>query len=148
MAGNTADALARADPAHAADFQRRLDGVLNAIDKANARARAKLAPYRGRAVYVFHPAFSYYCDAYGLKQRAVEIDGHEPSSRQLRELVRQAKNDGVRTIFVQQQFDHHGADVVARAIGGRVAVLDPLAEDAVANLERIAQAIASGWNGK
>lgn len=148
MAGNTARALARAEPARAADFRRRLKEVLDSIDEVDAGARAKLAPYRGRTVYVFHPAFGYFCDAYGLKQKAVQIEGRSPGSRQLRELIRQAKKDGARTIFVQEQFDQHGAKAVAAAIDGRVAVVDPLAEDVVANLGRIAEAIASGLNKK
>jgi zinc transport system substrate-binding protein len=148
MAKNMADALARLDPAHAVDFRQRLKTVRGSIDRADGRVRAKLAPYRGQTVYVFHPAFGYFCDAYGLKQKAVEVDDKPPGSRQLRELIRRAKEDGARAIFVQEQFDQHSAKVVAEAIGGRVAVVDPLAEDVVANLERIADAIVLGLGEK
>lgn len=148
MAKNTAATLARLDPAHQSEFQRRLKQVNDAIDEADARVRAKLAPYRGRAVYVFHPALGYFCGAYGLRQRAVEVDDRSPSSRQLRELIRQAKRDGARVVFVQEGFDPHGARAVARAIAGRLVTVDPLAEDAVANLEHIAEAIASGLDEK
>lgn len=144
IAQNTADALERVDSAHADEYRKRLKQMIESIDKADARARAKLAPYRGRAVYVFHPAFGYFCDAYGLRQKAVEMGGHSPSARHLRELVRQARQDHAQTIFVQKQFDQRGAKIVADAIGGRLAVVDPLAEDAVANIERIAETIASG----
>ncbi|MBN1589158.1 MAG: zinc ABC transporter substrate-binding protein [Pirellulales bacterium] len=148
MARNMADSLGQVDPAHAADFRRRLKTVHESIDKADARVRAKLATYRGQTVYVFHPAFGYYCEAYGLKQKAVEVDDKPPTSRRLRELIRQAKKDRARTVFVQAQFDQQGAKVVAEAIGGRIAVVDPLAEDVIANLERIADAIVAGLGKK
>jgi zinc transport system substrate-binding protein len=144
MTRNMADALARIDPAHSADFRRRARTARDSIDRADDRARAKLAPFRGQTVYVFHPAFGYFCDAYGLRQKAVEVDDKPPTSRLLRELILQAKKDGARAIFVQEQFDQRSARVVAEAVGGRVAVLDPLAEDVVANLERMAAAIAAG----
>jgi zinc transport system substrate-binding protein len=148
MAKNTADALTRADPAHAADFQQRLKSVLERVDRVDRRVRTTLAPYRGRTVYVYHPAFGYFCDAYGLRQKAVEIKGRAPSARQLHDLVRQAKEDRVATILVQRQFDRRGAEIVAQAIGCRTAVIDPLAEDVVANLQRIADAVAAGLGGK
>ncbi|HLA84504.1 MAG TPA: zinc ABC transporter substrate-binding protein [Thermoguttaceae bacterium] len=148
IARNTADALAKVDPAHAADFRRRLKETLVSIDRMDAANRAKLAPYRGRAVYVFHPAFGYFCDAYGLRQKAVEMGGHAPSARHLRELARQAREDKAQVIFVQKQFDRRGAQIVADAIGGRLAEVDPLAEDAVENLGRIADAIVSGMSDK
>jgi len=148
MARNTAAALARVDPAHRDEFQRRLKLVDKLIDKADARCRAKLASHRGRAVYVFHPAFGYFCDAYGLRQKAVEVEGRSPSTRYLRQLAGQAREDGARTIFVQKQFDPRGAKIVADAIGARLIVVDPLAEEAVANLGRIAEAIAEGLKEK
>ena len=148
IAKNAAETLAKIDPEHKNDFEKRLKKVRQSIDKADSRIRAKLAPYRGRSVYVFHPAFGYFCDAYGLKQKAVEVDGRSPSARQLRELVHQAKKDGTHAIFVQKQFDRKGAKVVADALGARLIAIDPLAEDAVENLERIGQAITSGLEKK
>jgi zinc transport system substrate-binding protein len=148
MAKNVAAALARIDPAHTGESSKRLKKVTNAIDAADARVRAKLTPYRGRAVYVFHPALGYFCDAYGLRQKAVEVDDKTPSMRQLEDLIRRARKDGARAVFVQEQSDQHAARAVAAAIGGRLVAVDPLAEDVVANLERIADAIASGLKDK
>jgi zinc transport system substrate-binding protein len=148
MAKNTADALTRADPAHTAEFRQRLKDVLDRMDRVDRQVRAILSPYRGRTVYVYHPALGYFCDAYGLRQKAVEVNGRAPSARQLHDLVRQAKEDRVATILVQRQFDRRGADIVAQAIGCRTAVIDPLAEDVVPNLQRIADAVAAGLGGK
>ena len=117
MARNMAAALSRVDPGHKALFEQRLKKLLASIDEADTRARRKLAPYRGRSVYVFHPAFGYFCDAYGLVQKAVEVDGKLPNSRQLRELIQQASKDRARVIFIQGQFDQQRARAVAQSIG-------------------------------
>ena len=57
-------------------------------------------------------------------------------------MIEKAKADGVRVIFVQKQFSRSAADSVARAIGGEVVELDPLAEDFIGNTRTAVQAIA------
>jgi len=141
MARTVGEALAEADPAHAADYRANLQALeadLEALDRRIARA---LAPVRGRRIYVFHPAFGYFCRAYGLKQEAVEVGGKNPAARQVQALITRARADGVRVIFVQPQFSQRAAETIARRIGGVVVPLDPLAEDYVANLEQMAQKV-------
>ena len=52
------------------------------------------------------------------------------------------RNESVSVIFVQPQIHGRAAEVVARAIGGRTQVLDPLAADVAANLRRVAGLLA------
>ncbi len=143
QATTIADALCRVDPDRAASYRRNLAALIEELDDLDGRIGAELEPYRGRAFYVFHPAFGYFAAAYGLRQEAVEVEGKNPTPRQLRELIRRAQADGVEVLFVQPQFDTSAAEVVAEAIGGRVEKLDDLAPDLTANLERIAERIAS-----
>jgi zinc transport system substrate-binding protein len=44
----------------------------------------------------------------------------------------------IRVIFVQPQFSTRSATVVAQAIDGRVVFADPLAEDWMTNLRKVA----------
>jgi zinc transport system substrate-binding protein len=48
----------------------------------------------------------------------------------------------VRVIFVQPQFPRKAAEQVAKAIAGRVEVIDPLSPDYFENLRRVARVIA------
>ncbi|HBO46463.1 MAG TPA: ABC transporter substrate-binding protein [Planctomycetaceae bacterium] len=143
MAKHTAESLAALAPDHADEFMERLGAVHVEIDRADAAAAAILEPHRGRTMYVFHPAFGYFCEAYGLRQKAVEVDDKSPSTRQLRELIHQAKEDRATVVFIQAQFDQHAARAVAKALDARLVEIDPLAEDAVAHLESLAKTIAS-----
>lgn len=143
LAKNIADALAEVDPSRAAAYRERLATLAADIDRRDAAIRALLEPARGETIYVYHPSLGYFCDAYGLRQKAIETGGKAPSPRQLRELIGQAKTDGVRVIFVQKQFDPRGARAVADAIGGRVVPIDPLAEDVLGNIETIAKAVVA-----
>jgi len=141
QAENIAAALARADPEHEADYRKNLGALIENLDALDARIRQKLEPHRGRTFYVFHPAFGYFADAYGLKQKAVETAGRSPTPKELRDLIAQARSDGVKTIFAQPEFSPHGAEALAAALGGRVVMLNGLASDVPANLEDIAEKI-------
>ncbi|MDF7800469.1 zinc ABC transporter substrate-binding protein [Pontiellaceae bacterium B1224] len=116
--------------------------TLETLDSSMAK---QLAPYKGSRIYVFHPAFGYFADRYGLVQVPIELDGKSPSPRQLGDLIEAAQVDGVKVIFVQKQFPVESAAAVADAIGGSVVQLNPLDEDVVANLQQITEAIKSSY---
>ncbi len=143
MAGTVATALAAADPAHKSIYEDNLHSVSTTLDRLNKKNQQLLAPYRGATFFVFHPAFGYFARAYGLHQEAVEVAGKSPSPKQLRSLISRARAENVRVVFVQPQFDPRSARAVARAIGGEVVPLDPLAENVPANLSVMAEKIQS-----
>ena len=141
MADNMAGALSTTMPERKELLQKNLASLQREISALDKRLAATLAPHRGKTFYVFHPAFGYFAQAYGLKQKAVEISGKSPTPRQLTALIRQAREDRVRTIFVQPQFDSKSADTVAKAINGAVTPIDPLEKEVLRNLAAIAAAI-------
>ncbi len=147
QARNIHEALCRLDPAHRQEYGAGLQSFLEDLDRVDARISRALAPLRGEKMYVFHPAFGYFADAYGLTQVPVERAGKEPSARQLAALITAAKRDGVKVMFVQRQFPAKSAAAVAAAIGGAVTPIDPLARDYLANLERIAGAVEQARRG-
>ncbi len=144
MARNVATALEEADPPHADEYRKNLAALQVDLDALDARIAAALRPYRGQHFYVYHPAFGYFADAYGLREEAVEAGGKSPTPRQLRNLIEKARAEGVKIIFVQPQFDPRSAETVAEAIGGRVVPVDPLAKDVLDNLANIAAKIQEG----
>lgn len=111
---------------------------LTAIDEELTKA---MAPMKGQKFYVYHGAFAYFAEAYGLEQEAIEVTGRRPTPKQLAGIASQAKEDGVTTIFVQPQFDQSSAVSLAETIGGTVQELDPLEKDVIGNLRTIAAAI-------
>jgi len=134
-------ALCNHDPAHSSTYVKNLQAFLQALDAIDVRVAAVLAPFTGQKIFVFHPAFGYFCDAYGLTQIPIETEGKEPSPKQLAGLINRAQKDGVKFLFVQPQFAGKSPDAIARVIGGTVVPLNPLPRDYIANLERMAEAI-------
>jgi zinc transport system substrate-binding protein len=141
MANNVGAALERIDAASAAFYAENLHGLLDRIDLVHEDICRKLQPYRGQAFYVFHPGFGYFADAYGLRQIAVEAGGRSPSPKQMQALIRQAREERVRVIFVQPQSPQQSARVIAEAVGAKVVTINGLTKDVLADTEDIAAKI-------
>ncbi len=143
MSASIRDTLTELDPAHAEDYARnqaRFAAELAALDQ---EIRRQLKDLPSRTFLVFHPAWGYFAQAYGLTQVPIEQGGKEPGARTLVTLIEEAKRDQIRVVFVQPQSDPRFADQIARAIGGQVIAIDPLAPDYVANLRAVARQIAA-----
>lgn len=145
QARTIAGALGDADPDHAGDYETNLAAFVKDIEATDSRIRDALKPFAGRTFYVFHPAYGYFADAYGLKQMPVEIEGKSPAPRQLQALIQQAKADNVRIVFAQPQFAEKSAARIAESIGGAVVAMDPLAKDVLKNLEDMAAKIQGAF---
>lgn len=145
MAENMATALKEIHPEHAANYDKNLKILTDKLRALDRETGERLAPFKGNRFYVFHPAFGYFADAYGLQQIPIEMEGKAPSPRQLARLMEQAKADGVRIIFVQKQFPADSAKAIADAIGGKIIQLDPLAEDYFLNLNEITTNLHDAW---
>lgn len=145
IAANIRDALVEIDTVHAKIYAEnfdRLETELNDVDTEIARL---LSPYKGREFFVFHPAYGYFGDAYGLTQVAIEAQGGAPGPKHLAEVIDRAKAQGARAIFVQPQISATYAQAVAKAVGAQVVPLDPLALNYTENLLRMAHKLAEAY---
>ncbi len=122
-------------------YKTNYDAFAQELDALDSRLKTMLDPLKGQNLFVFHPSFGYFTDAYGLKQVAIETMGKAPKGKALSNIIKLAKKQKARIIFVQAQFDRNAAEKIASAINGAVVSIDPLAYDYPANMETIAQTI-------
>jgi len=142
MAGQIRDALVAAAPDKQESFQHGYTALVAELDALDREIRERLRPLPERRFLVFHPAWGYFADAYGLQQISIEAEGKSPGPRTLAQLIDTTKASGIRLILVQNQFSDRSARAVAEAIGGRIEAVDPLAYDLPASLRRLAQLLA------
>jgi zinc transport system substrate-binding protein len=142
MTARIADGLAARLPDQAPavrERQARLDVDIEALDREVAE---RLRPLRGRTFFAYHPDWSAFAADYGLRLIALERGHKEPDARRLRATIEEARREGARAIFVQPQFSKESAELVAREVGARVVVVDPLAYDWPACVRGMSLALA------
>jgi len=137
------DNLIRVDPAGKDEYEANFSLLAGELRKLHQALQDLLKPLAGTSVYVFHPAYGYFCRAYNIRQKAINPSGKKPGARYLARLIEEAKNNQVRAIFIQPQFSDKAARTIARAIGARVVILDPLARDYLTNMRSIARQLVS-----
>jgi len=142
MAGHIRDALMESDPTHRADYEKNYATFAADLERLDKWIRDLFQGVSSRSFMVFHPSWGYFADAYGLQQISIESAGKEPGPRTLASLIDRGRKAQVKVIFVQQQFSRRTAETVAQAIGARVVMVDPLAENYLDNLRHVAQSFA------
>lgn len=143
------DALIAADPDHAADYLSGFQRTAAEISAVDAEILDTLAavPVERRRFMVFHPAFGYFAESYGLEQMTIEIEGKEPGPRELRNVIETARKRGVEVIFIEPQFPQRAARALAGEIGAGVETLDPLQRDWPAGMRAIAATLGANLAG-
>jgi zinc transport system substrate-binding protein len=128
IAGRLGERMGEADPAHRADYATRARQLQDQLQGLNQEYATGLATCARRELVTSHSAFNYLATRYNLTQ--VGITGispeAEPSPRRLAEVARQARDTGTTTIFFETLVSPKVADTIAREVGARTAVLDPL----------------------
>ncbi len=146
LATNTYKALRKLYPEHDTLFQANLEIFLGRLDTLHAWLQNIFDPFTGSELFVFHPAFGYFADTYGLKQKAVETGGKEPGARALSRLIDEVKKHRPKAIFVQPQFSAKSAEAIAQHIGCAVIPINPLPADYITEMRHMGETILKGLN--
>jgi len=126
-------------PEHSKELEVNRSALVEEIESLDRELTQALEPYRGQKFMVYHPAWGHFADHYGLVQIPIEEGMKEPSSASLSRLVKKAREDNIRLVFVQPQFSSESAELVAREIGGKVVAVDPLERDWAGSLRSMAE---------
>ncbi|KAB1905329.1 metal ABC transporter substrate-binding protein [Micromonospora sp. AMSO31t] len=123
-----AERLGRADPDRAADFTARAAALRAELTGLDAEYTRGLATCQRREIVTSHTAFGYLAAHYQLEQ--VGITGlspdAEPSPQRLAAVAEEAREHGATTIFFETLVSPKVAETVAREVGAKTAVLDPI----------------------
>jgi zinc transport system substrate-binding protein len=96
-----------------------------------------LTAKKQKYLVVYHSAWQYFCDDYGLQEIAIEEEGKSPQMKQMKDKIQLLKSLGAKVIFADPQFDIMPANTVASSIGAKVEFLNPLPHNYFDNLKDI-----------
>ncbi|MFC2033495.1 metal ABC transporter solute-binding protein, Zn/Mn family [Chloroflexota bacterium] len=134
MVQNICNGLVQVDSDGRAYYEQNRDAYLKKLAQLDNDIRAGLTGVRSRTIMVYHPAFGYLAEDYGLNLLSVEEEGKEPTSVGLARLIELAEEHGIKAIFISPQDNPQSARVIADAIGGRLVFVDTLARDYIMNM--------------
>ncbi len=144
-AGRLRKVLVSLDPVHRKEYEAGYASLARRLDQLDAELETKLAPLKGKAFLVFHPAWGYFARRYGLRQLAVEHEGKEPSAQALARLIDQARKLDIHTLIIQPQHASAMSRVVARALDAKVVAVDPLDENYFGAMRKMADVLVEAW---
>ena len=132
------DALVQVDSMHTSIYQANYEKFIKKLDQIDAEFKRIFSGKQGTEFIVFHPAWGYFAQTYGIRQIPIEIEGKYPKPARLKKLIEYARERRIKVIFVQPQFSAKSAQTIAKAIGGQVVFADPLALNWEDNLRQLA----------
>ena len=127
MAARIAQLLARADPSRAQTYQLNARMLQDRLLQLDGDLKRQFAAVRGRYI-VFHDAYHYLEDAYGLHPLA-SVTTHaerKPGAAHLRRIRALLEHHEVRCLFSEQQYQPRVVAMLGEGLPVRHAVLDPL----------------------
>lgn len=125
VARNIVNRLSELSPGDTAYFQQNLSAFDKNMDEKMSEWDAKIAPYKGKKIAVYHRSWPYFAERFGLVI-ACELEpkpGIPPSPGHLKDVIDIMKRDGVKIILMEVFYDEKPAQFVSAETGAKVVVV-------------------------
>ncbi|KQZ86751.1 zinc ABC transporter substrate-binding protein ZnuA [Pseudomonas sp. Root562] len=128
IANKMAADLSAADPANAARYQSNLKAFDERLDALDVRLKKRLAGIEGKPYFVFHEAFDYFEDAYGLKHAGVFSVAAEvqPGAQHVAAMRARLQEVGKTCVFSEPPLRPRLAETLVAGLPVKLAELDAL----------------------
>jgi zinc/manganese transport system substrate-binding protein len=118
---NITAALAKGDPANAAEYRARADAYLKELQALDTWAKAEVAvlPAAKRRVLASHDSLQYLAKAYGITLLSINgwTNNSEPSAAELARLTQQIRQEKINALFLDSITDPRAMQQVAKETG-------------------------------
>ena len=120
--------LSAADPENAPRYQSNLKAFDERLDALDLRLKARLAGIAGKPYFVFHEAFDYFEDAYGLKHTGVFSVAAEvqPGAQHVAAMRTRLQEVGKTCVFSEPPLRPRLAETLVAGLPVKLAELDAL----------------------
>lgn len=131
FAGQIEHALSVADPQNTARYNTNARALRERLDALTGEIRQRLRPVRHRPFIVFHDAYQYFENRFGLTAvgSIVVNPDRKPGARRLSAIRKKIADSGALCVFAEPQFTPKIVQVVTRGTRARTDILDPIGAD-------------------
>ncbi|SHI57597.1 zinc transport system substrate-binding protein [Dethiosulfatibacter aminovorans DSM 17477] len=131
------DSFVEIDPKNSDVYMENAEEYIRKLEALDARFREAFGGLDRKAFIIYHPAYGYLADDYGLEMVTVEENGKEATVDRLTEIIDFARNKEIKVVFYQDEFDSSQAETIAKEIDGTAVEVSPLSYDYVNAMEDI-----------
>jgi|GEM_PF-955595 len=111
-------------------YTKRADDYASMIEQLIGKINACFKESGAKAVVVYHPVWKPFFDTFGIKVIEIARTPEEQvTPERIREVVREAKESGAKLVISETFSDRKVPRLVAKEIGGKLLVLNPLPSD-------------------
>ena len=123
-----AEGLAAADEKHASDYQKHADAYVVKLDALKERQQKVAEKIKGQSVILFHEAYDYVADDYGLNVAYVlDLDEErQVSAGEVADVLAAVRDDQVKYILAEELYGKSMGDTVEKETDAKVIYLDAL----------------------
>jgi len=146
IAENTKNALVAIDPKNRNLYEENYLHFAYDIKKLKEYAFAQLSSKKGMSFLVFHPSWGYFAKEFALNQVAVEIEGREPSPKELKEIIDLARSKHVKVVFIQPQISSRTVETLSKELKIAIVTLDPLKYNWLENMKHTVDILSKELN--
>lgn len=125
------EVLVKADPANASKYQANAEALTARLDALIAETEAELAGLSDQGFIVFHDAYHYFENRFGIEAAGSITVSPEvmPGAERIGELRETVQNAGAVCVFSEPQFEPRLVATVIEGTPAKSGVLDPLGAD-------------------
>ncbi|MEJ8554702.1 metal ABC transporter solute-binding protein, Zn/Mn family [Tepidibacter sp. Z1-5] len=125
------------DPNNKQIYEKNAMDYISKLDEVDKEIKDIISDVSKQSFIIYHPSFGYFADDYNLNMVAIEEDGKETTSKRLQNIIDFAKQNNIKFVFYQEEFDSKQAETIAYEIGGESLQVSPLSPDYIKNLKHI-----------
>jgi len=145
IASSIKNFLCELNPAHKEKYENNMDELISKIKGIDKIATDFFSGSRNSSFMIYHPNLAYLARDYGLEEIPVEFEGKEPPPSRMKALIDRARKDGLKTIFVQREYDTKNAKAIAGEIGAELKIIDPLSENWLKSITEIIELLHNSF---
>lgn len=123
--------LSALDPENAAHYAANLQAFSQALQEVDGQLKVELAPLKNQPFFVFHEAFNYFEQAYGLAHTGVFAVSSEvqPGAKHVQQMRTRLQQAGAACVFSEPPLQPRLAQTLAAGLPVKLAELDALGVD-------------------
>lgn len=143
MVNAIAEKLSEIDPKHKDLYNSNAQAYIKELEDLDAQLTQTFAQIEQKKFIIMHPSMGYFADDYGLTMVELEQNGKVSSASHMQTVIDYARENRIKVVFYQSEFDPNQAKTLAAEIDGTTMELEVLSADYIPNMKKILEIFAA-----